>query len=96
MVHGVGAETPTQVVIFLAAVGVGGKAAGVAVLVTFLLGLLTSNTMITLGSSYGFLRASQNWKIYVTVAALTGIFSLVIGTLFILGKGSVLRAIFGG
>jgi high-affinity nickel permease len=96
MVHGVGAETPTQIVIFLTAAGAGGKTTGVLVLLTFLLGLLTSNTVITLGSSYGFLRASQNWKIYVTVAVLTGAFSLVIGMLFIFGKGSLLPAIFGG
>jgi high-affinity nickel permease len=96
MVHGVGAETPTQLVIFLTAAGTSGKAAGVAVLATFILGLLVSNTMITLGSSYGFLRASQNWKIYVTVAVLTGVFSLVIGTLFLFGQGSLLPAMFGG
>jgi cytochrome c biogenesis protein CcdA len=96
MVHGVGAETPTQLVIFLTAAGTSGKAAGVAVLATFIVGLLVSNTMITLGSSYGFLRASQNWKIYVTVAVLTGVFSLVIGTLFLFGKGSLLPAMFGG
>jgi hypothetical protein len=66
------------------------------VLATFILGLLVSNTMITLGSSYGFLRASQNWAIYVTVAVLTGVFSLVIGTLFLFGKGSLLPAMFGG
>ncbi len=96
MVHGVGAETPTQLVIFLTAAGTSGKAAGVAVLATFILGLLVSNTMITLGSSYGFLRASQNWAIYVTVAVLTGVFSLVIGTLFLFGKGSLLPAMFGG
>jgi high-affinity nickel permease len=96
MVHGIGAETPTQLVIFLTAAGTSGKAAGVAVLATFIVGLLTSNTMITLGTSYGFLRASQNWTIYVTVAVLTGAFSLVIGTLFLFGEGSLLPAIFGG
>ena len=96
MVHGIGAETPTQLVIFLTAAGTSGKAAGVAVLATFILGLLTSNTMITLGTSYGFLRASQNWTIYVTVAVLTGAFSLVIGALFLFGEGSLLPAIFGG
>src|SRR5947207_7539625 len=96
MVHGVGAETPTQVLIFLAAAGASGKGAGVLVLVAFLIGLLTSNTLITLGSSFGFLRASQNWKIYVTVAVLTGTFSLVIGTLFAFGKASLLPALFGG
>jgi cytochrome c biogenesis protein CcdA len=96
MVHGIGAETPTQVVIFATAVGAGGKAAGEAVLVAFLVGLLTSNTLITLGSSFGFLRATQNWKIYMTVAVLTGIFSLVIGTLLLLGEDRVLPALFGG
>jgi high-affinity nickel-transport protein len=96
MVHGIGAETPTQIVIFLTAVTVGGKAAGEAVLVAFLVGLLTSNTMITLGSTFGFLRASKNWKIYVTVAILTGTFSLVIGLLFLSGEGRVLPALFGG
>ena len=96
MIHGVGAETPTQVLIFLAAAGASGKGAGVVVLLAFLVGLLTSNSVITLGSSFGFLRASQNWKIYVTVAVLTGIFSLVIGTLFLFGKASLLPALFGG
>ena len=96
MIHGVGAETPTQVLIFLAAAGANGKGPGVVVLLAFLVGLLASNSLITLGSSFGFLRASQNWKIYVTVAVLTGIFSLVIGTLFLFGKSSLLPALFGG
>ena len=96
MVHGIGAETPTQILIFLTAVTAGGKAAGEAVLLTFLVGLLVSNTMITLGSTFGFLRASQNWKIYVTIAILTGTFSLVIGLLFLSGEGRVLPALFGG
>jgi len=96
MVHGVGAETPTQIVIFLTAVTIGGKAAGEALLITFLVGLLASNTMITLGSTFGFLKATKNWKIYVTVAILTGTFSLVIGLLFLSGEGRILPALFGG
>jgi hypothetical protein len=96
MIHGVGAETPTQVVIFLTVAGAGGRLAGVALLVTFLIGLLASNTLITLGSAHGFIRASKNWTLYVVVAVLTGAFSLVIGVLFVLGRGSVLPAFFGG
>jgi high-affinity nickel-transport protein len=96
MIHGVGGETPTQVLIFLTVAGVGGKAAGVIVLLMFLLGLLSSNSLITVGSAYGYLRASQNWAIYVTVAILTAGFSLVIGTIFLLGKTTLLPAIFGG
>ena len=89
MVHGIGAETPTQVLIFLTAVTTGGKLGGEAVLLTFIVGLLMSNTLITFGSSFGFLRASRNWKVYVTVAILTGTISLVIGLLFLFGEGSV-------
>jgi High-affinity nickel-transport protein len=96
MIHGVGAETPSQVVIFLAAAGAGGTAVGVMVLVAFLVGLLTSNTLITLGSAFGFLSASRNFAVYVTVAVVVGAFSLVLGVLFLFGQESVLPAFFGG
>jgi cytochrome c biogenesis protein CcdA len=96
MIHGIGAETPTQVLVFLAAAGAGGQAAGVTVLVAFIVGLLASNSLITLGSTFGFLRASKNFPIYATVAVLTGTFSLVVGTIFLLGKTTVLPALFGG
>jgi high-affinity nickel-transport protein len=96
MVHGVGAETPTQLVIFLTIAGAGGVIAGEILLATFLLGLLASNSLITLGSAFGFVRASKNWTLYLTVALLTAVFSLVIGVLFVLGKGTVLPALLGG
>jgi hypothetical protein len=96
MIHGVGAETPTQLLIFLAAAGAGGTVVGEVILGTFLVGLIASNTLITLGSAYGFMRASKNWGLYVGVAVTTAFFSLVIGTLFVLGKGTLLPALFGG
>jgi ABC-type nickel/cobalt efflux system permease component RcnA len=96
MIHGVGAETPTQIVIFLTAAGAGGKGVGEAVLAAFIIGLLTSNSLITFGSAIGFLKASENWRIYVSIAVITAVFSLVIGTLFLFGKGAVLPAMFGG
>jgi cytochrome c biogenesis protein CcdA len=96
MLHGIGAETPTQILIFTAAAGAGGKAAGVAVLVAFLVGLVTSNSLITVGSTFGFLRASKNFAIYATVAVITGVFSLAIGVLFVLGKDTLLPALFAG
>jgi High-affinity nickel-transport protein len=96
MIHGVGAETPTQVLIFLSAAGAGGRVAGLAVLGAFIVGLLSSNSLITLGSAMGFLKASRNFPIYATVAVITGVFSLVIGTIFLLGKTTLLPALFGG
>lgn len=96
MVHGVGAETPTQLIIFITIAGAGGHIAGEILLAMFLIGLLTSNSLITMGTAFGFVRASKNWTLYLTVALLTATFSLVIGTLFVLGRGTVLPALFGG
>jgi hypothetical protein len=96
MIHGVGAETPTQVLIFLSAAGAGGTGVGVVVLLSFIVGLLASNTLITLGSAFGYLRASKNFPIYAGVAIVTGVFSLVIGTIFLFGKTTLLPALFGG
>jgi high-affinity nickel-transport protein len=96
MLHGVGAETPTQLVIFLTAAGAGGAATGVVTLVAFLAGLLTSNSLIAVTASYGFLRASRSFSVYATVAVLTGIFSLGVGILLLAGRGTVLPSIFGG
>jgi hypothetical protein len=96
MIHGIGAETPTQVLIFLSAAGAGGRGAGILVLLAVIVGLLSSNSLITLGSAMGFLKASTNFPLYATVAVVTGVFSLVIGTIFLMGKTTVLPALFGG
>lgn len=94
--HGVGAETPTQVVLFVSAAGVAGATGGVLMLVAFLLGLVATNTAIAVASAFGFLHAERHWRLYVTVAALTGAASLAVGVLFTLGRESVLPAFFGG
>lgn len=94
--HGIGAETPTQVLIFLAAAGAGGVEAGLIVLVVFLLGLATSNTLITLGSAYGFLAASRRFAVYASVGAVTGVVSLGVGLILLLGEDNLLPAILGG
>jgi cytochrome c biogenesis protein CcdA len=96
MIHGIGAETPTQIVIFLTAAGAGGAAAGEAVLLAFIIGLLSSNALITLGTSVGFLKASENWTVYVTIAVVTAAFSLIVGSLFLFGAGEILPSFFGG
>src|SRR6185503_14356994 len=93
MIHGIGAETPTQLLIFLSAAGAGGTGVGIVVLLSFIVGLLSSNTLITLGSAFGFLRASKNFPLYAGVAIVTGVFSLVIGTIFLFGKTTLLPAL---
>jgi hypothetical protein len=96
MIHGVGAETPTQVLVFLAAAGAGGATEGLVLLACFLVGLLTSNSLIAAAGTFGFLGASKNWPLYVGVSVVTAVFSLVIGTVFLTGNATVLPAFFGG
>ncbi len=96
MIHGVGAETPTQVLIFIAAAGAGGTAVGIAVLLAFIFGLVLSNSIITVGSAVGFLSASRNFAVYAAVGVITAAFSLVLGILFLFGKESILPAFFAG
>ena len=96
MIHGVGAETPTQILIFLAAGQVAEGSVGVTVLAAFIVGLLASNSIITLGAAYGFLSAQKNFALYASVAVIVGAFSLVMGALFLFGQESVLPAFFGG
>ena len=60
--HGIGAETPTQILLFLAAARAGGTAIGVALLLCFIVGLLASNTVVALTATFGFLRASRNFR----------------------------------
>jgi high-affinity nickel-transport protein len=96
MIHGIGAETPTQVLIFLTAAGAGGKGAGMLLLVCFLAGLLSSNTLIALASTFGFVGATRKFWLYATISVVTAAFSLGIGTIFVLGRATFLPAMFGG
>jgi high-affinity nickel-transport protein len=96
MLHGVGAETPTQILIFLAAAGAGGAWAGIVVLATFLIGLFVANSIVAVASASGFLAAHGNFRIYAAVSILTAAASLVVGTLLLLGRDAVLPVFFAG
>ena len=94
--HGIGAETPTQILLFLAAARAGGAGIGVVLLVCFLAGLLVSNTAVSLTAAFGFLNAARNFRVYATVSLVTAAFSLVVGSLFLLGQTPLLPALTGG
>lgn len=90
MIHGIGAETGTQVLVIASAVGAATKAMGVAALLGFVAGLLISNSILTVASTAGFLSAQRRQMVYVLVGLLAGSFSLVVGTIFLLQSGAVL------
>jgi len=93
--HGIGAETPTQVVLFLAAAGAGGVSAGLLVLVIFLTGLVLSNTMITVLATFGFQRVANRARLYVTMGAVTAVLSLIVGSVLLFGQDTLLPALIG-
>jgi hypothetical protein len=96
MLHGVGAETPTQVVVFLAAAAAGGIVTGVLVLLVFLVGLVISNTAITVASAFGFAKVSRRKGVQIAMGAFTAAMSVGIGILFVTGNDGILPAFFAG
>lgn len=96
ILHGVGAETPSQVALLVAAAGVGGVAGGVMLLVAFLVGLFISNAGVAIAATYGFLRAGRSFAVYAGIAIVAGITSLALGALYVAGKGDAIPAILGG
>jgi high-affinity nickel-transport protein len=85
MIHGIGAETGTQVLLIAAVGGAASAGLGVPMLFAFVIGLLLSNFAIVLLSSAGFVASQTRERIYVVTGAVAGIFSLAIGTVFLFG-----------
>jgi len=68
----------------------------VLLLLCFIVGLVTANTVVAATASLGLLGASRNFAVYATVSVVVAAFSLVVGSLFLLGRDPLLPAIFGG
>lgn len=96
LIHGAGAETPTQVVLFATAAGAGGATTGSLVLLAFVFGLLICNSGMSLLVSLGFRQARHRMVFSLSLGILTGIFSSIVGVLFLLGKSALLPALLGG
>jgi hypothetical protein len=90
MIHGIGAETGTQVLIIAAVGGAAGAGLGVPMMAAFIVGLLISNTAIVILSATGFVASQMRTRIYLAVGAVAGVFSLVIGLLFLFDATGVL------
>ncbi len=102
MVHGIGAETPTQMLLFALAISAGvtaSKEFGVIIILAYSLGLVAMNTIMGALGAYGFIKSSESRRLYRSAAFITASFSLVIGLLFLLGGISYLpklEALIGG
>jgi high-affinity nickel-transport protein len=90
MIHGIGAETGTQVLLIAAVGGAASAGLGVPMLLAFVVGLLLSNLAIVLLSSVGFVSSQARERVYVSIGAVAGLFSLFVGTIFLFGLDGAL------
>jgi high-affinity nickel permease len=90
MIHGIGAETGSQVLLIAAVGGASSAGLGVPMLFAFVTGLLISNFGIVVLSSVSFVSSQARERLYVSIGAVAGIFSLFVGTIFLFGlEGSL-------
>ena len=96
VIHGLGAETPTQVMLFLMAAHLGGTAAGLLGLLMFIVGLLLMNTLMC-ASAAGLFRFSTlaSPGALRGLTLLTSAYSIVVGTIFLLGAADKLPSLTG-
>jgi hypothetical protein len=59
-------------------------------LFAFVIGLLVSNFAIVLLSSMSFVGSQTRERLYVAIGAVAGLFSLVVGTIFLFGLNDAL------
>jgi high-affinity nickel-transport protein len=84
ILHGLGAETPTQLALFALAANLGGAMKGFLGLVMFLAGLLAVNTLIMAAAAGIFGASTLKPWLLKSATAVTAIYSLVVGTIFFL------------
>ena len=88
MVHGIGAETPTQMMLFALAISAGVKASkefGAMIILAYSLGLVATNTLMGALGAYGYIKSSDSQRLYRSAAFVTASFSMIIGILFLIG-----------
>lgn len=85
MIHGVGAETGSQVLIITAVGGAAGQGLGVPMMFAFIAGLLISNTLIVVATATGFVASQLRQPLYIAIGLVAGTFSVAVGLLFLFG-----------
>jgi high-affinity nickel-transport protein len=90
MVHGIGAETGSQVLLIAAIGGAAAAGLGIPMMLAFILGLLITNSIIVIVSAFGFAASQVRSRLYLAVGVTAGIFSLVVGVVFVLGADAIL------
>ena len=90
VIHGLGAETPSQLMLFMLAANLGGVAHGLLGLAVFLAGLLTMNTLMTASAVGLFGLSATRPGVLRFVIGATAAYSVAVGSVFLFGASRVL------
>ncbi len=90
MIHGIGAETGSQALLLAGAAGATTAFTGTLMLMSFVVGLLMSNTLVAAFAAFGFVSSHTKQNVYLVIGAVAGGFSLIVGLLFLFGLGAEL------
>jgi high-affinity nickel-transport protein len=93
IIHGLGAETPSQLLLFLLAANLGGLAKGLLGLAMFIGGLLIMNTLMCAVASGIFGASAARPRTLRLVSVATAGYSVIVGTIFLAGASGVLPAL---
>jgi high-affinity nickel-transport protein len=100
LIHGIGAETGTQVLLIAAIGGASSQGLGIPMMLAFIAGLLISNSIVVLITATGFIASRVRQWLYVVIGVVAGTFSLVVGVIFLFGLDAQLPSLeawlFGG
>ncbi|HEY1678436.1 MAG TPA: hypothetical protein VGG04_12045 [Candidatus Sulfotelmatobacter sp.] len=95
VIHGLGAETPTQILLFLMTANLGGTGAGLLGLLMFILGLLVMNTLMC-ASAAGLFSATLSHPTALRALTLaTSVYSMIVGAIFLFGSAGKLPSLTG-
>jgi high-affinity nickel permease len=95
VIHGLGAETPTQILLFLLAANLGGTAAGLLGLLMFIVGLLAMNTLMCASAAGLFSSTLARPQASRALTLVTSGYSIVVGVIFLVGSADKLPSLTG-
>jgi high-affinity nickel-transport protein len=93
VVHGIGAETGSQALLLASAAGATSALTGSILLIAFVVGLIVSNTLITIASTAGLVGTRRHHALYTLFGIIVAIFSLALGSMFVFGAAANLPAL---
>jgi high-affinity nickel permease len=95
VIHGLGAETPTQILLFLMTANLGGTAAGLLGLLMFILGLVLMNTLMCASVAGLFSATLARPNALRALTLVTSAYSIIVGAIFLWGSAANLPSLTG-